>query len=361
MTVFQLKRKLIALGVAIALLFAGVIAFSPASNGATTTATKHYVANVSGVYPYDTSKTNYQVAASLGYNVLDVSSVSLLSTLPAGTQAMFWLGSGQKCPQPVDSTFTTAVNNLVPQAAKVYGVYLSDEPEYNGDISCLSGPANIKARNDYVKSKLPNAKTFIVIDNQATFYPYRPAVTSVDLVGIDPYPFNVSSAPDYSKIPQRVSWATTGGWPKSNIVPTFQLFGQTCTTGGDKYYRFPTDAELNTLLATWQANGPFSELDYSYGWKNQLPDTACPTLVDKPSAQQIMKDYFLTGGTPTPTTTTTTSTPPPTTTTTTPVPTTTTGTPTVTTTTVTPPPTTTTSPTPTPTRTKKPHPVKTTR
>ena len=300
---FNLPRKWLGF---IAVFLAGVIGavtfvtISPAQ-GATTTATKHYIANVSG---------SYSQAAALGYNVLDVSSVSNLSTLPAGTQAMFWLGSGQKCPTPVDSTFTTTVNNLAANASKVYGVYLSDEPDYNDNGCGTAGPANIKARNDYVKSKLPNVKTFIVIDNQAHFAPYRPAVTSVDLVGIDPYPFNVNGAPDYSKVSQRVSWATTGGWAKSSIVPTFQLFGQTCTTGGDKYYRFPTDAELNTLLSTWQANGPFSELDYSYGWKNQLPNTACPTLADKPTAQQIMKNYFAgTTSTPSATTTTTTGTP----------------------------------------------------
>lgn len=306
MRTVSLKRSVLAVGAIVGMIVAAMIAFSPASNGATTTATKHYIANVSGAYAQ---------AAALGYNVLDVSSVSNLSTLPAGTQAMFWLGAGQKCPAPVDSTFTTTVNSLAANASKVYGVYLTDEPEVT---NCASGPANVKARNDYVKSKLPNVKTFIVIDNQGTFNPYRPAVTGVDLVGIDPYPFNVNSAPDYSKVSQRVGWATSGGWSKSQIVPTFQLFGQTCTTGGDKYYRFPTDSELNTLLSTWQANGPFSELDYSYSWKNQLPNTSCPTLVDKPTAQQIMKNYFGGGSTPAPTTST--ATPSTTTTTSTPVP-----------------------------------------
>lgn len=282
----RINNRVGAAVIAAVLALVGVAVYTASSStAATTTATHHFVANVSG---YDAQ------AAALGYNVLDTASVSAVSSLPAGTQAMFWLGAGQKCPTAPDSSFTSTVDKLAGVASRVYAVYLTDEPQASG---CPSGPANVKARRDYVKSKLPAAKTFIVIDHQDTFAPYRPAVTGVDLVGLDPYPCNVqSSTCDFTKVAERVGWATSGGWSKSQIVPTFQLFGQTCQSGG--YYRFPTDSELNQLLADWQAAGPFSDLDYSYSWKNQLPNTSCPTLTDKPSAQAIMRAYFATAPSP---------------------------------------------------------------
>lgn len=285
--------RLLVLALAIAVSFGVALLAAP---GADASGTRHYMSGTSGSWP---------AVQGLGYDLMDVNpSVSTVNSLPAGLQALVWIGSGQKCPQPRNSTFDSQIDSLAGNP-KVFGYYLSDEPE---TASCSSGPANLKARADYVKAKHPGAKTFIVIDNQSAFSPYRPSVTGVDLVGLDPYGCNVNNADtgcDLTKIGERVNWALSGGWSQASLVPTFQTFGQTCTAGGDHYYRFPTDSELRAMLAEWDRLVPNPVMDYSYTWKNQV-DTSCPTLVDKPSAQQIMKEHN-TGGAPATTTTTTTT------------------------------------------------------
>jgi hypothetical protein len=258
--------------------------------------TRHYIANDGGYYP--------QVAA-LGFNVIDISSSpSLIATLPAGTQGMVWMGSGQKCPQPLDSAFESAIDGLVGNA-KVYGFYLSDEPTVGS--ACPDGPTNIEARVAYVKAKMPSAQTFIVLDDQPQMAPYSPAKTGVDLVGLDPYPCNVNSSTcDLTKIDQKVGWATSAGIPTSAIVPTFQAFGQENTSS--PYYRLPSVDEYNAIMAQWAKDVPDPQLDYAYGWKNQ-PD-ANPTLIDSAGLQAAAKAHNGATSTPTPPPTTTASQPP---------------------------------------------------
>jgi hypothetical protein len=272
-----ISRRRHVIPVAVALFAAAAIVGSPAAApSAGTVNTKNYIANVTGYWP--------QVRA-LGFDVLDTSSSkSVVNSLPAGAQSMVWLGSGQKCPTPPDSTFRAAVDNLAGNP-KVYGYYVADEPEISG---CASGPSNLKARVDYIRARHPAAKTFIVIDDQVAMAPYGPARTRVSLVGLDPYPCNTRSRTcDLTKIAQRVGWATKAGIPKSAIVPVFQAFGQEDFGG---YYRLPTREQFRAILAEWDRLVPTPQMDYTYSWKNQ-PKSSDPTLIDAPLLQQLMKAH----------------------------------------------------------------------
>lgn len=277
-----------------------LIPFAAVSNGASTTA--HFIANLGGS----------TAPAALGYNVFDTSP-SNVGNLPSGVRGLVWLG--QKCPTTADASFRSAIDNLSTNE-RVFGYYLSDEPHIS---DCPGGPAALKTRTDYIRSKNSSQYTFIVLDDQVDMTPFRPAVTGVHLVGLDPYPCSIANPQcDLTKIGQRVGWADTAGIPRSQLVPTFQCFGQNNISGG--YYTLPTATQLRAMLAEWAKYLPDPVMDYSYSWGNQ--SSSNPTLVNSPALQQVMAEHNAVGG---PTATTT------------------------------PPPTVT--GTPTPTRTKKPHPT----
>ncbi|HEY5787160.1 MAG TPA: hypothetical protein VIT65_20530 [Microlunatus sp.] len=307
-------RRIPVIAAALLLLVAAFLV--PATRPATgATSTAHYIANLDGS----------TAPAALGYDVFDTGP-SGVNSLPAGVRALVWLG--QKCPTAADASFRATIDALATNP-RVFGYYLSDEPHI---ADCPGGPAALKSRTDYVRSKTSTQYTFVVLDDEVEMSPFRPAVTGVHLIGLDPYPCSTANPTcDLSKIGQRVGWADAAGIPRSAIVPTFQCFGQE-NFGG--YYRLPTADQLRAMLAEWSKFVPTPVMDYTYSWGNQ-PDSSDPTLVDSPALQAVMAEHNAV------------VTPPPTTTTTTTLPTTTTTT----------LPTTTSTTTSTPTRTKKPHPT----
>lgn len=274
--------------------------------------TAHFITNLQGS----------TAPAALGYDVFDTSP-SGVANLPDGVRGLVWLG--QKCPTPADDSFRATVDALASNP-RVFGYYLSDEPHI---ADCPDGPAALATRTAYVESKNPDQHTFIVISKQIDIEPFKPANTGIDLIGLDPYPCSIANPTcDLTKIAERVGWADAAGIPRTQLVPTFQNFGQENLSGG--YYNLPTPTQMQAMLDEWARFLPAPAMDYSYGWGNQ--SSSDPTLIDSPELQAVMREHNL-GSTPDPepTTTTTTSTPPPTTTTS--------------------------EPSPTPTRTKKPKPT----
>jgi hypothetical protein len=250
-----------ALGLALGVLLAQV------SSGATTTA--HYISNLGGS----------TAPAALGYTVFDTGP-SGVNSLPTGVKALVWLG--QKCPTAADASFKATINSLATNP-KVFGYYLSDEPHI---ATCPGGPAALRSRTDYVRSKTATQRTFVVLNRQEDMRPFRPAVTGVHLVGLDPYPCSTANPTcDLSKIRQRVGWADAAGIPRAALVPTFQCFGQNNISGG--YYRLPTATQLSAMLAEWAKYLPAPVMDYTYSWKNQ-PGSSSPTLVDSSALQAVM-------------------------------------------------------------------------
>jgi len=212
------------------------------------TGTLHFTANESSVYTG---------AAAIGFNVHDTGmSTSTVNSLPAGSQAMVWVGIGAaNCSATLSSTFTSFVlaNATNP---KLYGFYLTDEPL---DSTCV---AAVTAYTNYIHTYAPGKKSFILLtDWPGTYAAYRPAITYVDLIGLDPYPVK-NGTYDNSLISGEVNRAITAGIPLVNIVPVFQTFGG---AGWDP----PTAAQLTTILNQWASVVPNPPIDYAYSWGTQ--------------------------------------------------------------------------------------------
>lgn len=252
------------------------------------TGTLHYIANTGSVTP----------VAQLGYDLFDTGpDPDELASLPAGTQALVWLGSldNDACSSPsyTFAQFTAAVDRLVGDP-RVYGYFIADEPHPK---VCPNAVSDIRARADYIHAHDPTHKSFIVVldgTNQCggtygcEFDAFKPSASHVDLVGLDPYPCNINSSTcEYSKIDDTVQRAEAHGIPASAIVPVFQAFGQACTAS--PYYRLPSAAELRTMLTHWSKAVPHPAFDYTYSWGNQ--GSSCPTLVDSTALQAVMRAH----------------------------------------------------------------------
>jgi hypothetical protein len=208
----------------------------------------HYTANENG---------EYASAAAIGFNVHDTGmSTSAVNALPAGSQAMVWVGIGSSnCSATVSSTFKTFVlaNATNP---KLYGFYLNDEPI---DNSCV---AAVTAYTAYIHANAPGKMSMILLtDWPGTYAAYRPTITGVDLIALDPYPVK-NGAYDTTLIPAEVGRAVADGIPLANVVPVFQAFGG---AGWDA----PTAAQLTAIIAQWAAILPNPPMDYAYSWSTQ--------------------------------------------------------------------------------------------
>jgi hypothetical protein len=299
------KRRLV---VPLVLVLLAALALTLGSvRAAAETPTAHFITNLKGS----------TAPAALSYDVFDTSP-SGVTSLPDGVRGMVWLG--QKCPTPADDAFRSTIDSLSANP-RVFGYYLSDEPHI---ADCPDGPAALRSRVDYIKTKTTSQYTFVVISKQVDIEPFKPANTGLDLIGLDPYPCSISNPTcDLRKIGERVGWADAAGIPRSQLVPTFQAFGQENTTS--HYYNLPTADQMRAMLAEWAKFLPAPVMDYSYGWGHQ--SSSNPTLVDSPELQAVMAEHNESVPAPEPTVTTST------------------------------PATTTTIVSPTPTKTKKPRPT----
>lgn len=235
----------------------------------------HYISNTGDAWPK---------AAALGYNLVDMGADrETVDALPAGVRALVWLGSldNTDCvPRYSWTEFTRAVDRMAGDP-KVFGYYLSDEP--HPDV-CPSAASDIRARADYIHAHDPGRPAFIVVlspssrcptDHGCEYDQLRPAVTHVDLVGVDMFPCHVGAACAVSEIDERVGLAVSNGIPRSAIVPVFQAFGQACT-GSSAYYRLPTTSEMRAMLARWRSLVPHPVFDFTYTWRSG--GSACPAL-----------------------------------------------------------------------------------
>jgi hypothetical protein len=139
---------------------------------------------------------------------------------------------------------------------QLYGFYLTDEPL---DSTCA---AAVTAYTKFIHDNAPGKISFILLtDWPGTYAAYRPAITGVDLVGIDPYPVKDGTY-DSTLIQHEVSDAMAAGIPLANIVPVFQTFGG---AGWDA----PSATQLTTILGQWATLVPNPPLDYAYSWGTQ--------------------------------------------------------------------------------------------
>ena len=261
----------------VAVLSAGAVPHSLPAARATSSLrqpTKHFIANIDG---------HYRAVAALGYNVMDIGP-SEVSRLPRGTQGLVWLG--QDVPTQPGRAFKTLVHRLS-RNRRVFGYFLADEPALG------PGAADaLRARADFIARAAGGAqKSFIVLDGRRKYLAYRPRVTHVSLVGLDPYACSIAHPRcDPSEISSAVRGALRAGIPRHKIVPTYQAFGQERLGAANHYYNMPSRAQERRLLKQWHRLLPHPVLDYTYGWGHQ--GSANPTLIDRPRLQSLFRSYF---------------------------------------------------------------------
>jgi len=278
----------------------------PAATVRSAPATKHFAFG---------TNADQRRALSLGFDVMDVTgsgtdprrTKAIADALPAGVQALIWVGNldNTDCTTPGYTTKQyRALVDALANDPKVYGYYLADEPH---PLTCTRAAADIRARADYLHAHSRFQQALIVIQDGSgpcgsklgcEFEALAPAKTHVDLVGLDPYPCHyaggIRAEPcDYGLIRERVAAATAHGVPVRAIVPVFQEFGEQGRTGGAVYYRLPTAGELRTILSTWSSLVPRPSLDAAYTFGVQC-STTCPApqaLANHPELQPVVRSY----------------------------------------------------------------------
>lgn len=248
----------------------------------------------------NTEPSDYPRLRALGYDLVDVKAdPALVAGVPEGMQALLWVGNFTCGDFELGwDDFTRAVHRYG-QDPKVYGWYLSDEPN-PGD--CPKIAQEIRRRAEYVERHAPRQISFISLTDWP-MKPLAPKRVGVDLVGLDPYPCKGSSKTrehcDIGAIDRMVRMADAAGIPRDRIAPVLQTFGQSCSQGDRKYW-LPTQAQFRKILARWDRLAPRPPLEISYSWGRQ-DEWACPSLSDAyggdhPDLQSLIKARNLAQG-----------------------------------------------------------------
>lgn len=256
----------------------------------------HFTANMRG---------DYAGAASIGFNLADVSTLAALRAVPRGMKGIFWLGNGYnlKCSWRLSDRQVSDIVLAIKDHPKFSGIYyISDEPH---PAVCEDAPQRLAERTALIHSLDPRGRTFAIVLNSSNA-PTEFALMkdAVDYVGIDPYPCNIKNeltGCSYGVLRQRIMQAFEAGIPRTRIVPVFQTFGQACTAPGQgksRYYRLPTVAETEKMLAIWDEMVPVKDrpFDMAYSWGTQVT-LACPTLQmagggSHSDLRSLYKSYF---------------------------------------------------------------------
>jgi hypothetical protein len=241
----------------------------------------------------NTEPADYPRLHQLGYDLVDMKpDEAAVNALPAGMQGLLWVGNFTCGDFDLSYTDFTAAVDRLGRNPKVYGWYLSDEPNPR---ECPDIAGEIRRRADYLQQHAPGQKRFVSLTDWP-MKPLAPKKINVDLIGLDPYPCRGSSTArprcDINWIDRMVRMADAAGIPRRSMVPVFQTFGQACSKG-EKQYWLPTADQLKAILKRWKHLTPNPVMDISYSWGRQ-GEWVCPGLADAtgqgghPDLQSIM-------------------------------------------------------------------------
>jgi len=248
---------------------------------------------------------DYAGATSAGFNLADVSTLYALRALPEGMKGVYWLGNGYnlECSWRLSDRQIADAITAIKDNPKFSGIYyISDEPH---PAVCPDAPQRLAERTALIHSLDPRGRTFVIVLNGSGMpTEFAQLKDSADYIGVDPYPCsfkNELTGCSYRALRERIDQALAAGIPSTRIVPVFQTFGQVCTSSGRKYspyYRMPTVAETEMMLAIWDEKVPVKDrpFDMAYSWGKQ-PTLACPTLQmadggSHPDLRSVYKNYF---------------------------------------------------------------------
>ena len=171
----------------------------------------------------------------------------------AGVKVLVWLGgySQDTCSFSWDDAkIKTRIDEIRGHPA-ILGYFIDDEPHAGPE--CSNTPAQVRGRNDLVKSLDPGALTVITENRTEAF---GPLAGTADVMGLVIYPCNVKlNGCDWSKIGERVALAEAAGVTRYWAV---------VQTAGDEWYKKPTPDELVRILGQWHATR--MEGIFAYTW-----------------------------------------------------------------------------------------------
>ncbi len=256
----------------------------------------HFTVNLRG---------DFAGAVAAGFNLAGVSTLSAIRALPEGMKGVYWLGNGYnlECSWRLSDRQITDTVLAIKDNPKFSGIYfISDEPHPG---LCPDAPQRLAERTALIHSLDPRGRTFtVVLNGSKAPTEFAQMKDAADYIGVDPYPCNVKNELTgcaYAALHQRIDQALGAGIPATRIVPVFQTFGQGCTSSDRRYspyYRLPTVAETEMMLAIWDEKVPVKErpFDMAYSW-GQQPTLTCPTLQtadggSHPDLRSVYKNYF---------------------------------------------------------------------
>ncbi|MEQ4301030.1 hypothetical protein ABNF97_06500 [Plantactinospora sp. B6F1] len=233
---------------------------------------------------------------NVGFNIWDLGPYPEdVDALPAGHRALIWVGGdiSQCTSEYTDAEFNAIVDELAGNP-KVFGWYLWDEPDFS---SCPTLLALISKRANYIRTRTGGAqKSFVVSgggDGESAPPELAPALSGVDLIGLDPYPCRIGESCEYGLIDQAVEDTLANGIPLAAIVPVYQAFGQTCSSipTDNRKWRLPTGSEMTQIFARWDSLVPAPVFDVAYSWGVQ-PEWACPSLAGSTTLRNRFTQRF---------------------------------------------------------------------
>lgn len=220
-------------------------------------------------------RTGHYTPAEVGFDLADIGTAAQLRDLPAGVKALVWVG---QC-DGATPAFTALVAPFLGRS-RVWGFYLMDDPDPRGLWHARCAPENLAAEADWIKARMPAARTFVALMNEGTLAApsYAGSYTSenshVDLFGIAPYPCVGQGRPcDFAAVDRFVAAADGVGIDRTAIVPIYQAFGDgRWHTDGGEPYAMPDPADAVALMARWDVFVPHPAFDYAYSWGSQRGD-----------------------------------------------------------------------------------------
>lgn len=266
----RLAHSALILAIASSAMFASSVPALSEDSG--NTGPLHFAVNV---------RRDVHSAAAVGFNLIDVGTMTALAALPEGMKGIYWLGNGYNttCGWQTSDAEVRKIVAAIKDNPKFSGIYyISDEPHPS---ICRDAPARVAERSAMIHALDARAKTFIVVLNgSADATEFARMKDSADYIGVDPYPCNLRNEQtgcDYRALERKIDQAFAAGILASRIVPVFQAFGQNCAAK-DQYYRLPSAAETRKMLAIWDAKVPVGQrpFDMTYSWGAQK--VACPAL-----------------------------------------------------------------------------------
>jgi chitodextrinase len=225
---------------------------------------------------------------ALGATLIDVGSKWSADQLPAGLKGMVWVGDYDNgtCSWEVSDASLTSTITAAKGDAKVYGWFISDEPN---PVACPNAPAQHAARSALIHSIDPGTKTFEVLDSngfsgnltQDAIDQIPQWVGTADFIGLDPYPCLAGKSCNYTFLKNMIAKADAAGIPYVGVLQAFD------STNIGEQFRLPTASELQAMVSIWAASHEAGSAYFAWDWP-----TASWQLSAHPDLEAVIQSFW---------------------------------------------------------------------